>query len=283
MRVAPVESRGRGARLRYCRSPLTARSDRRRPVGRARPGSRPGRTTGRRGRRGDHRALCCWRRSSPRGGHPGHGRTTLGGGHRPPSDLLARAGFSASGVSGVRMALEPGRGRTAVPVRSTLLAAIVGVAAVSATFTITESADHLLDTPRLYGHNWDAVIGVGIESSYPDAFVDPPARRSCRSRQLAAGTVDEIRIGGKADRRAGDGIDPRLALADGARRSSPGRGRARYFSARRRLARWRPRSETRSRGASATGRPRFASSAEAYCRISRSPVQARWPSATASR
>ena len=111
--------------------------------------------------------------------------------------FLARAGFPASGVSGVRMALEPGRGRTAVPVRSTLLAAIVGVAAVTATFTITESADHLLNTPRLYGHNWDAVIGVGDGSSYPDAFVTR-LREDRSIAELSAGTVDEIRIGGKA-------------------------------------------------------------------------------------
>ncbi|MGH2715544.1 MAG: FtsX-like permease family protein [Thermoleophilaceae bacterium] len=111
--------------------------------------------------------------------------------------FLARTGFPASGVSGVRMALEPGRGRTAVPVRSTLLAAIVAVAAVAATFTITESADHLLDTPRLYGHNWDAVIGPGAGSSYADPFVT--RLRADRSiAELTAGTVDEIRIGGKA-------------------------------------------------------------------------------------
>jgi ABC-type lipoprotein release transport system permease subunit len=115
----------------------------------------------------------------------------------PAVGFLARAGFPASGVSGVRMALEPGRGRTAVPVRSTLLAAIVGVAAVTATFTITESADHLLDTPRLYGHNWDAVVGVGTESSYPHAFVTR-LRQDRSITELSAGTVDEIRIGGKA-------------------------------------------------------------------------------------
>ena len=152
----PCEPCGRCARLRHCRSPLTARPDRRRPMGRARPGSCPGCTTGRRGRRSDHRACVAggvvpaWRASRTRP-HDARRRSSAAVG------FLARAGFPASGVSGVRMALEPGRGRTAVPVRSTLLAAIVGVAAVTATFTITESADHLLDTPRLYGHNWDAV------------------------------------------------------------------------------------------------------------------------------
>lgn len=84
-----------------------------------------------------------------------------------------------------------------MPVRSTLLAAIVGVAAVTATFTITESADHLLDTPMLYGHNWDAVIGPGAGSSYPDAFVTR-LREDRSIAELTAGTVDEIRMGGRA-------------------------------------------------------------------------------------
>ena len=74
------------------------------------------------------------------------------------------------------MALESGRGGTAVPVRTTLLAAVVGVAAVAAALTITASADHLLGTPRLYGHNWDAVIGNGTDPSYPEALRRPSAR-----------------------------------------------------------------------------------------------------------
>ena len=111
-------------------------------------------------------------------------------------ELLARAGLPPSSVAGVRMALESGRGRTAVPVRTTLLAAVVGVAAVAAALTITASADRLLGTPRLYGHNWDAVIGNGTDPSYPKRFVD--RLRADRSiAQLAGGTVDEARVGGR--------------------------------------------------------------------------------------
>ena len=119
---------------------------------------------------------------------------------RPPSSagarLLARARLFPSGIAGVRMALEPGRGRTAVPVRTTLLAAVVGVAAIVATLTITASADHLLGTPRLYGHNWDAVIGNGTDPRYSDRLV---ARlRADRSiAQLAGGIVSEARVGGE--------------------------------------------------------------------------------------
>lgn len=110
--------------------------------------------------------------------------------------LLARAGLPPSSVAGVRMALEPGRGRTAVPVRSTLLAAVVGVAAVAAALTITASADRLLGTPRLYGHNWDVVIGNGSEPKYPEQFV-AGLRADRTIAQLAAGTQREARLAGQ--------------------------------------------------------------------------------------
>ena len=111
--------------------------------------------------------------------------------------LLARPGLSPSAVTGVRMALESGRGRTAVPVRSTLVGAVVGVAAVAATLTIAASADHLLSTPSLYGQNWDAVVGGGDDPSYPDRFV--AGLRADRSiGQLSAGTATEARVAGRA-------------------------------------------------------------------------------------
>ena len=130
-----------------------------------------------------------WRASRPRADD---GRTRSSA----AASFVARAGLSPSGVSGVRMALEPGRGRSAVPVRTTLLAAIVGVAAVGATLTITTSADHLLGTPRLYGHSWDAVIGNGTEPKYSERLV---ARLSADPSvaELSGGTVDEARVGGK--------------------------------------------------------------------------------------
>ena len=125
-------------------------------------------------------------------------RTRADAGHPRPSpavDALARAGLSVPSVAGVRMALEPGRGRTAVPVRTTMLAAIVGVAAVAAALTVTASADRLVSTPSLYGHNWDAVIGNGTDPGAPKRFVE--RLRADRSiADLAGGTVDEARIGG---------------------------------------------------------------------------------------
>ena len=84
----------------------------------------------------------------------------VAGAGRP--SLLSRAvagpALSPSMSAGVRMALEPGRGRTAVPVRSSLLAIVVAVASLVGALTFAGSLDHLLATPRLYGWNWDAHV-----------------------------------------------------------------------------------------------------------------------------
>ena len=82
------------------------------------------------------------------------------GARRPSAAVsrLARAGASPSLVAGVRMALEPGRGRSAVPMRTTLAGLVLAVAALSAALVFGASLDHLLTTPRLYGWNWDLEV-----------------------------------------------------------------------------------------------------------------------------
>ncbi len=72
--------------------------------------------------------------------------------------FLARAGLSAPGVVGVRMALEPGEGRSAVPVRSTLLGAVLAVALVVTTLTFGNSLQTLVSSPALYGWNWTYIL-----------------------------------------------------------------------------------------------------------------------------
>jgi len=73
--------------------------------------------------------------------------------------FLARAGLPPVAVAGARMAVEPGRGRTAVPVRSTIIGGVLAIGAVVASLTFASSFQHLFDTPRLYGWNWDAAVG----------------------------------------------------------------------------------------------------------------------------
>ena len=59
---------------------------------------------------------------------------------------------------GIRLALHRGAGRTAVPVRSAIASAAVGVAALSAAIVFAASLSHLLASPALYGVTWDAAV-----------------------------------------------------------------------------------------------------------------------------
>ena len=78
-----------------------------------------------------------------------------------PSGLALAAGrVSRSPVAaiGARMALEPGRGRTAVPVRSTILGATIAIAALLASMLFWTSLRHLIETPSLSGYTWGAFV-----------------------------------------------------------------------------------------------------------------------------
>ncbi len=70
-------------------------------------------------------------------------------------ERAASAGLSPAVTNGLCMALEPGTGKTAVPVRSALFGAVVGVLAVTAMLVFASSLDRLVATPRLYGSTWD--------------------------------------------------------------------------------------------------------------------------------
>jgi hypothetical protein len=83
------------------------------------------------------------------------GRSTRGSGL---ARLAAACGAPVSAVAGIRFALEPGRGRTAVPVRSAVLGAVLAVATVVATLTFGSSLTTLVSHPPLYGWNWSYVL-----------------------------------------------------------------------------------------------------------------------------
>jgi ABC-type lipoprotein release transport system permease subunit len=70
-------------------------------------------------------------------------------------DLVAGSGLRPSAANGIRMAFEPGRGATAVPVRSAFAGAVFGVVGLTVVFGFSASLDHLSAHPRLYGSTWD--------------------------------------------------------------------------------------------------------------------------------
>ena len=86
------------------------------------------------------------------------------------ADALARAGFGAPAVVGTRLALQPGRGRSATPVRSVLASLVVVIAAVTATVGFAVNLDRFVTSPHLYGWNWDVAIGSRFSAVIgPDA------------------------------------------------------------------------------------------------------------------
>jgi ABC-type antimicrobial peptide transport system permease subunit len=74
---------------------------------------------------------------------------------------ITRAGPAPSGI-GARMALQPGRGRTAVPARSAIAGSAVAVAAVLAAAVFGASLIGLVSTPHRYGQNWDQELNLGF-------------------------------------------------------------------------------------------------------------------------
>jgi hypothetical protein len=74
-------------------------------------------------------------------------------------DRVARAGARPSAVTGIRLALEPGRGETAAPVRTAMVGVVVAVAAVAASLAFAASLDRLVHSADLQGWNWDVAVG----------------------------------------------------------------------------------------------------------------------------
>jgi hypothetical protein len=96
------------------------------------------------------------------------------------------AGLGAAGVAGLRFALEPGQGRTAVPVRSVLTGAVLAVTVVAATLTFGASLSYLVSRPALYG--WDfsyALYSTDGWGPFPPSFSTPLLRQD---RLVAAST-----------------------------------------------------------------------------------------------
>jgi putative ABC transport system permease protein len=87
-------------------------------------------------------------------------------------DLARRAGLRPATTNGLRMALEPGRGASSVPVRSGIGGAIFGIAGVTAVLVFGASLNHLVDSPRLAGWTWNLRAEVPTSTNPKDVCVD---------------------------------------------------------------------------------------------------------------
>src|SRR4029450_5874682 len=140
-----------------------------RAAGRTGAGGGGGLAGGAAGRRGEHSpaavapALPGGRRPGPGRGRAGRGdRGTRARPSRRPSQVaggLARVGAGPSTVTGVRQALEPGRGETAAPVRTAMVGFGIAGAPRTGALPFAASLDRLARTPSLQGWNWDVAVG----------------------------------------------------------------------------------------------------------------------------
>ncbi len=100
-----------------------------------------------------------WRRTTPAAGDL-HGEIPAS--LSTSGRVVAAAGLPATVGIGATMALQAGRDRAAVPVKSSLASVTVGVLALATALTFGASLTHLLTTPRLYGWNWDLhLVNIG--------------------------------------------------------------------------------------------------------------------------
>jgi hypothetical protein len=99
---------------------------------------------------------------------------------------LVAARLPVAAAEGLRLALEPGRGRTAVPVRSVLAGAVLAMTVVSATLTFGASLTTLVSHPALYGWNFSyAFYAVQGWGSVPARWSGPLLSRD----RLVAATM----------------------------------------------------------------------------------------------
>ncbi|MBO0788415.1 MAG: ABC transporter permease, partial [Actinobacteria bacterium] len=126
---------------------------------------------------------------------------------RRPSRLgaaLGRAG-SVTGAIGARMAFEPGRGRTAVPVRSALAGIAVAAMAVTAAAVFGSSLLGLVGTPHRYGQDWHEYLDLrfgGIHASLLERVVSAQPGVT----GYAIGDFGQVRVNGMAV--SGIGLTP---------------------------------------------------------------------------
>ena len=100
----------------------------------------------------------------------------------PLASLIGRLPLPPSAGAGARLALEPGHGRSATPVRSTLVGLTIAIAAMVASFGFSASMQHFGTDGTLSGNNYDFAAGhpfVGAafqDGAVPVFLADPGVR-----------------------------------------------------------------------------------------------------------
>jgi len=136
-----------------------------------------------------------WRAAVSSAARPDQGRISDA---RPSrlAEATARLGVPASFSTGLRMAVEPGRGAAAVPVRTTVAGTLVAIATVVAALAFGTSLNHLVATPRLYGQDWDVAYDAGF-STIPTATTTGLLSANRGVEAFAGGVYGDLTVEGK--------------------------------------------------------------------------------------
>lgn len=108
--------------------------------------------------------------------------------HRSSVATLAnRLGLPVPMTLGTRLALEPGRGRTAIPVRPALVGAVAGVLGVVAATTFHAGLTDAVHTPERYGQTYQAGGFLGQNGT---DFIPPKSLTALAAQPQVAGIND---------------------------------------------------------------------------------------------
>ena len=111
-----------------------------------------------------------------------------------PRTTLASTRLSPAAVQGVRFAAVGG-GARAIPMRTTLVAVTVAVAAVVATVSFGASMNGLIDTPARYGQGWDRMVDSQFGTA-PTSLVATSMRGIDGIRGIGVGNYGTVDVNG---------------------------------------------------------------------------------------
>jgi hypothetical protein len=112
-----------------------------------------------------------------------------------------RAGAPVPAIVGARFALEPGRGRQAIPVRPALFGSILGVLGVVAAFTFSAGVNDASAHPERFGQSHQLIAFVGMDGEYfgpvdelLPVLANDPDVAAVNDARIAVGEVSRVPV-----------------------------------------------------------------------------------------